>query len=196
MNDSIDSHTSTENFWKIFLLTLFLGIFGVHRFVTGKIKSGLIQLFTCGGLGIWALVDLIFVLTGNFKDKNGLLIKNTHPKASVAIALAVVILSIAANGNRSNGGSSGSSSYSSSTSQTKKGRNDGYDAKNYASDYLKRYGKVIQIDNWGWDEGSQCHVFGGLIDDGTSGNYLHFDIRITPDSSGSWNVASKEIVRQ
>ena len=54
-----------------FLLCFFLGCFGVHRFMLGKVGSGIAQLFTCGGLGIWALVDLIMLATGSFTDKDG-----------------------------------------------------------------------------------------------------------------------------
>ncbi|HEX6108521.1 MAG TPA: TM2 domain-containing protein, partial [Ktedonobacteraceae bacterium] len=41
------------------LLCIFLGFLGVHRFYTGHIVIGLIQLFTFGGCGIWWLIDLI-----------------------------------------------------------------------------------------------------------------------------------------
>jgi hypothetical protein len=34
------------------------------------------MLFTFGGLGVWAIIDLIIIATGSFKDKNGFLIKN------------------------------------------------------------------------------------------------------------------------
>lgn len=34
------------------------------------------MLVTFGGLGIWALIDLIIVIIGSFKDKDGLVIKN------------------------------------------------------------------------------------------------------------------------
>ncbi len=54
-----------------FLLCFFLGVFGAHRFYAGKIGTGLLQLFTLGGFGIWALVDLIFLATGNFCDGDG-----------------------------------------------------------------------------------------------------------------------------
>jgi hypothetical protein len=33
------------------------------------------MLFTLGGFGIWALIDLILIAVGSFKDKSGLAIK-------------------------------------------------------------------------------------------------------------------------
>ena len=57
------------------LLCFFLGGLGVHRFYAGKIGTGLLQLLTFGGLGIWTLVDFIMIATQNFKDKDGLPVK-------------------------------------------------------------------------------------------------------------------------
>jgi TM2 domain-containing membrane protein YozV len=54
-----------------FLLCLFLGGLGFHRFYVGKIGTGILMLLTLGGLGIWSLVDLIILVCGNFKDKEG-----------------------------------------------------------------------------------------------------------------------------
>jgi len=48
-----------------------LGVFGCHRFYVGKIGSGLCQLFTFGGLGIWYLYDVIMVASGAFRDADG-----------------------------------------------------------------------------------------------------------------------------
>ncbi|MFJ4622523.1 TM2 domain-containing protein [Streptomyces sp. NPDC088812] len=49
------------------ILQLFLGSFGVGRFYIGHVGLGLAQLFTCGGLGFWALIDGIILLTSSDK---------------------------------------------------------------------------------------------------------------------------------
>jgi TM2 domain-containing membrane protein YozV len=54
------------------LLCIFVGVLGVHRFYTGHIAIGVVQLLTFGGCGIWWLVDLIMIATGTFTDSNGL----------------------------------------------------------------------------------------------------------------------------
>ncbi|MBD9701862.1 MULTISPECIES: TM2 domain-containing protein [Streptomyces] len=54
------------------ILSLFLGAFGVGRFYIGHVGLGVAQLLTCGGLGIWSLVDGIILLTSsNTTDSNG-----------------------------------------------------------------------------------------------------------------------------
>jgi len=66
-----------KNVWiTCLLLCWFLGVFGIHRFYTGHTAIGVIQLLTLGGCGIWALVDFIIIVSGNFKDANGNQIKN------------------------------------------------------------------------------------------------------------------------
>ena len=55
-------------------LCLFLGWLGVHRFYTGHVVSGIFQLLTFGGFGIWTLVDLVMIYTDSFKDDMGLLL--------------------------------------------------------------------------------------------------------------------------
>ena len=50
---------------------LFLGVFGVHRFYAGKIGTGVLLLLTGGGLGVWWIVDLLVLATGNFRDADG-----------------------------------------------------------------------------------------------------------------------------
>jgi hypothetical protein len=53
------------------LLAWFLGLLGIHRFYLGYMGIGLIQLLTLGGLGIWALIDLIRIIIGDLEPKNG-----------------------------------------------------------------------------------------------------------------------------
>ncbi len=53
-----------------------LFIHGIHRFYLGKIGTGIAMLLTLGGLGFWTLIDFIFAVSGNMKDKDGNLIKN------------------------------------------------------------------------------------------------------------------------
>ncbi|HEX7715188.1 MAG TPA: TM2 domain-containing protein [Bacillota bacterium] len=53
------------------LLAIFLGGLGVHRFYTGHIGTGVLQLLTLGGCGIWALIDIILIATDSFKDYEG-----------------------------------------------------------------------------------------------------------------------------
>ena len=53
------------------LLCFFLGVFGAHRFYVGKIGTGILELLTLGGFGIWWLVDMILILTGTFRDGDG-----------------------------------------------------------------------------------------------------------------------------
>jgi TM2 domain-containing membrane protein YozV len=58
------------------LLCFFLGGLGVHRFYAGKVGTGILMLLTLGGLGFWTIIDFIIIVLGNFKDSDGLKIKN------------------------------------------------------------------------------------------------------------------------
>ena len=51
------------------LLCVLLGGLGIHRFYLGYTMEGVIQLLTGGGCGIWALIDLIRLITGDLKRK-------------------------------------------------------------------------------------------------------------------------------
>ena len=62
---------SDKKILPVFLLFFFLAWLGVHRFFVGKIGTAILFIVTLGGLGIWWIIDLILIVTGNFKDKQG-----------------------------------------------------------------------------------------------------------------------------
>jgi TM2 domain-containing membrane protein YozV len=66
---------SEKGFVPTVLLCFLLGVLGVHRFYVGKIGTGILQLVTLGGLGIWAMIDFILIIVGKFTDKDGRAIK-------------------------------------------------------------------------------------------------------------------------
>lgn len=53
------------------ILVILVGILGIHRFYLGYTGIGIIQLLTLGGCGIWALIDLIRICTGDLTPKDG-----------------------------------------------------------------------------------------------------------------------------
>jgi len=61
--------TSWKSPMVTFLLAFFLGIVGADRFYMGQIGLGIAKLLTCGGVGIWAIVDW-FTAFGRAKTHN------------------------------------------------------------------------------------------------------------------------------
>ncbi len=70
MTDGSNENVSDKQKIVALLLCFFLGALGAHRFYVGKTGSAVAQLLTCGGLGIWALIDLIMIALGKFTDKD------------------------------------------------------------------------------------------------------------------------------
>jgi len=55
-------------------LAVVMGFIGAHRFYVGKVGTGILQLCSLGGLGLWWLYDAILIGTGEFTDKQGRLV--------------------------------------------------------------------------------------------------------------------------
>jgi len=68
---------SDKDYWTAALLCFFLGVVGAHRFYAGKIGSGIAQLLTFGGLGLWTFYDLMMILMSKFEDADGNKIVNS-----------------------------------------------------------------------------------------------------------------------
>lgn len=60
-----------RKFTTTWLLSYFLGTLGIDRFYLGYTGLGIAKLLTFGGFGIWSLIDLILILTGQMKDAQG-----------------------------------------------------------------------------------------------------------------------------
>ncbi len=61
----------SRNWMVAVLLSIFVGTFGVDRFYLGYTGLGIVKLLTCGGFGIWWLIDLILIVVGGLKDVDG-----------------------------------------------------------------------------------------------------------------------------
>jgi len=53
----------------LLIISLFLGVWGVDRFMLGHIGLGVGKLLTCGGFGVWWLIDLFLIMDAT-KDYN------------------------------------------------------------------------------------------------------------------------------
>jgi len=106
---------SNKSFLTAWLLSLLLGVFGVDRFYLGKVGTGILKLVTLGGFGIWALVDLILILTNKMRDKQGLPLEgyDRHRKIALVVTGVLILLSIVVNSARA--GSAPSSAPAAST---------------------------------------------------------------------------------
>lgn len=84
------SQVSSEKKLTVLLLCWLFGLFGIHRFYTGKYLSGALQIFLLGLMGllaafdigypsaailiflfVWLIIDFLRIIMGKFTDKDG-----------------------------------------------------------------------------------------------------------------------------
>ncbi len=45
----------------VLIMSIFLGHFGIDRFILHDISNGILKLVTCGGCGIWTFIDWVLI---------------------------------------------------------------------------------------------------------------------------------------
>lgn len=90
-----------RSFLATLLLNFFFGWLGIHRFYTGYVGIGILQLLTGGGFGIWAFIDFIFVCLGRYKDVDNNYLEDYNKTVgyvalSIVVALSLFVLFVTA----------------------------------------------------------------------------------------------------
>lgn len=85
---------SPSSYTTTLMLAILLGILGAHRFYTGHLVIGVIQLVTTGGFLVWWLWDVVSILSGSFRDARGRPLKRPERLNVWAIGGAVYLIGL------------------------------------------------------------------------------------------------------
>lgn len=91
-NTGAVDQSDSKSFLVTAMLSFFLGGLGIDRFYLGKIGTGVLKLITSGGFLIWALIDLILILTGNMTDKAGRPLQGREENLKTALLIIGVVI--------------------------------------------------------------------------------------------------------
>lgn len=64
MDNNAPTAPANDIDWGLAAVCWLVGVLGIHRFMIGDVTNGILMLLTLGGCGIWALIDLISILSG------------------------------------------------------------------------------------------------------------------------------------
>ncbi len=94
-NTTANNITRNEHEWLVaMLLCWFLGGFGAHRFYTGHIGTGIVQLITLGGCGLWAFIDWVCMCFNAFRDIDNRPLNNYKKEVGTALFAVGIVISI------------------------------------------------------------------------------------------------------
>lgn len=97
-NNTQEEISTTNQSQRSYVVTLFLayflGIFGIHRFYTGYVLIGIIQLLTCGCFGLWTVIDIISLTLNKYKDAQNKELSNYNQGCALIILSVIIILFI------------------------------------------------------------------------------------------------------
>ena len=83
--ETMDSNTANVAFMQMkdptisLLISIFLGGYGIDRMYIGDVGLGVIKLLTCGGCGVWWLVDLFLIMERTRENNLNQLMNSSLP---------------------------------------------------------------------------------------------------------------------
>ena len=86
---------SDKSYVAAWLLSVFLGGFGIDRVYLGYVGLGIVKFLTGGGFGVWNILDIILIGFGVLKDKQGRPLKGFTRHRRLIKILTVIIVGIA-----------------------------------------------------------------------------------------------------
>jgi len=93
--NAIPQADKPQDFLATLLFAAFWGCFGIHRFYTGHVAVGVVQLLTLGCCGIWSYIDFIMICFNQYRDSQGRLLRNFDKNIGVvAFVLSLIPLVI------------------------------------------------------------------------------------------------------